>query len=479
MTKENFTIERIAGYRCAPGRQQTIYWDKKQQGLGLRVTASGVKAYVFEGRLFGKTVRITIGSPDAWLLERYTAIDSTTGERIERPGARQEAARLKALMDRGIDPREEKAEQRAAHEARKLDTLRQNSTVFEAWSVYLNAHRGTWSDRHYYDHEKLAQAGGLPWKRGNGTTIPGPLASLMPLKLSDLNAERVATWLETEAESRPTNAEQSYRKLRAFIRWCDDKPEYSGLIASNAYTARAVRIAVPRTKTKSDCLQREQLASWFGAVRQIDNPVISTYLQGLLLTGARREELAALRWADVDFRWRSLTMNDKIEGTGGRTIPLTPYLAALLFKLKQKNETPPNKRRLASLAEKGKSWTPSEWVFSSNRSEDGKLAEPRKAHNSALASVDLPHLTLHGLRRSFGTLSEWVEVPVGVVAQIQGHKPSALAEKHYRRRPLDLLRKWHDTIELWMLQQAGLDHLVASTSEVYADDGLAESAPAI
>jgi hypothetical protein len=29
----------------------------------------------------------------------------------------------------------------------------------------------------------------------------------------------------------------------------------------------------------------------------------------------------------------------------------------------------------------------------------------------------------------------------------QGHKPSALAEKHYHRRPLDLLRKWHDEIE--------------------------------
>lgn len=60
--KENFTIERVTGYECVPGRQQTIYWDKKQQGLGLRVTASGGKSYVFEGRLFGKTVRITIGS---------------------------------------------------------------------------------------------------------------------------------------------------------------------------------------------------------------------------------------------------------------------------------------------------------------------------------------------------------------------------------------------------------------------------------
>jgi intergrase/recombinase len=48
-------------------------------------------------------------------------------------------------------------------------------------------------------------------------------------------------------------------------------------------------------------------------------------------------------------------------------------------------------------------------------------------------------------------------VPVGVVAQIMGHKPSALAEKHYRRRPLDLLRKWHDTIEAWLLEQAGIE----------------------
>jgi len=59
-------------------------------------------------------------------------------------------------------------------------------------------------------------------------------------------------------------------------------------------------------------------------VQKIGNPVIAAYLQGLLLTGARRNELAALRWADVDFQWKSLTIRDKVEGE--RTIPLTPYL---------------------------------------------------------------------------------------------------------------------------------------------------------
>lgn len=53
-------------------------------------------------------------------------------------------------------------------------------------------------------------------------------------------------------------------------------------------------------------------------------------------------------------------------------------------------------------------------------------------------------------------MAEWVEVPTGIVAQIMGHKPSALAEKHYRRRPLDLLRKWHEKIETWILNEAGI-----------------------
>jgi hypothetical protein len=73
-----------------------------------------------------------------------------------------------------------------------------------------------------------------------------------------------------------------------------------------------------------------------------------------------------------------------------------------------------------------------------------------------LASAGIEGLTLHGLRRSFGTLSEWVEVPAGIVAQIQGHKPSATIERHYRHRPLDLLRKWHNKVEAWILSEGGV-----------------------
>ena len=91
--------------------------------------------------------------------------------------------------------------------------------------------------------------------------------------------------------------------------------------------------------------------------------------------------------------------------------------------------------------------------------EDGDkpMSKPHKAHASACAVAGIEELTLHGLRRSFGTLSEWLELPAGVVAQIQGHKPSATAEKHYRVRPLDLLRLHHERLEAWILEQAGVE----------------------
>ncbi|MEW6406421.1 MAG: preprotein translocase, partial [Chloroflexota bacterium] len=71
----------------------------------------------------------------------------------------------------------------------------------------------------------------------------------------------------------------------------------------------------------------------------------------------------------------------------------------------------------------------------------------------------------HGLRRTFASMAEWqAELPTGVVAQIMGHKPSATAEKHYKRRPLDLLRDWHSKYETWILEQAKVEFKASKES---------------
>ena len=80
----------------------------------------------------------------------------------------------------------------------------------------------------------------------------------------------------------------------------------------------------------------------------------------------------------------------------------------------------------------------------------------RNPHETACRVAAIGGLSLHGLRRSFKSLTEWLEMPAGVVAQIMGHKPSATAEKHYTVRPLDLLRLHHEKIEAWILEQTGV-----------------------
>jgi integrase len=345
LAKVNFTAARVEAHRCAPGQSskkgkpvnQSFLWDGKTPGLGLRATVGGAKAYFFQGIVHGSTVRITIGDPRSWTIDQ----------------AQERARSLQTLIDSGIDPREHEAEKKAAHEARQAAKHRQDVTVGEAWEIYLDHLRTKISpktkkprsERYILDHINLSSPGGGIAKRGSKEKVRGPLAPLMPLRLTEITVTSMSEWLEAEIPRGPTNAGHAFGLFKAFIRWCDSDGAYAGIIPHDAYTSPKVKGILPRSAAKDDCLQREQLSTWFQAVRSIENPVISGYLQGLLITGARREELAALRWEHVDFRWRSLTMNDKVEGTGGRTIPLTPYLASLLLNLQRLNEFPPNKRQ--------------------------------------------------------------------------------------------------------------------------------------
>ena len=230
-----------------------------------------------------------------------------------------------------------------------------------------------------------------------------------------------------------------------FLTWCGEQPEYATLLpGKNPAKTKKAREALGKAGTKSDVLQREQLGVWFSAVQQLQNPVIAACLQFMLLTGARPGEVLALRWDDVNTKWKGISIRDKVEGT--REIPATPYMLHLLSALPHRTMT--NK--------KTGQVTANPWIFSSATSETGCLTEPNTPHTRACKAAGLDGLTLHGLRRSFKSLTEWLEVPVGVVAQIMGHKPSATAEKHYTVRPLELLRVHHERIEAWMLEQAGI-----------------------
>lgn len=418
MTAKNFTSRLIVDCQCPAGKKQHFISDAKTPGLGLRVTSTGKKSYIFETRLHGKTVRLTIGDVRAWSIS----------------DAQKEAARLKVMTDQGIDPREVRRNQKTAQaekeRKKKLDCI----TLGEAWQEYISVRKPHWSESHYHDHKKVIRPGGEVKSRSKDLTTPGSLATMVNDRLIDITSTRLIDWACIETVTRPTQARLTMRLLRAFLNWCMSHDTYQHVITINATQNKELREILGKPKVKHDVLQREQLPAWFDAVQQLSNPVISAYLQTLLLTGARREEMAGLRWEDVDFQWSSMIIRDKVEGQ--RIIPLTPYVAYLLANLPRRNQ----------------------WVFSSPTAASSRLADPRPAHNKALTIAGLPHLTLHGLRRTFASLSEWVEMPGGIAAQIQGHKPQGVREQNYIRRPLDLLRKWHINIETWILEQAGVNY---------------------
>ena len=414
----NLTAGAIERLTCPTGKQQAFMRDSEAPGLRVRVTAAGAKSFVYEAKLNRQTIRRTIGDVKLWNIEQ----------------ARTEARRLAVVLDGGQDPREIERQQQAAQAADKAAAAAHAVTVGEAWAVYLEARRPHWGERHYSEHLLLVKPGGVASKRAaGGVTAPGILHPLLALALRDLTAPVIEAWAERETQTRPAAARLAWRCLKAFLSWCAEQAEYAPVLPSaNPAKTKKAREALGKAGVKQDALLKEQLPAWFDAVRQLPNPVLAAYLQTLLLTGARAGEVLALRWDDINTKWRGLTIRDKVEGT--RVIPLTPYVWHLMATLPRRNE----------------------FVFSSIAAAGGCIVIPRNNHHDACAVAGIDGLTIHGLRRSFKSLTEWLEIPAGVVAQIMGHKPSATAEKHYTVRPLDLLRVHHERIEAWILEQAGV-----------------------
>lgn len=398
-------------------KAQAFLRDSKAPGLRVRVSNTGAKSFVFEGKLNRQTIRRTIGDVKVWSIEH----------------ARTEARRLAVMLDNGTDPREVDKQQQAAREAEKKAQQAAALTVGDVWPLYLEQGRPkrkeAWKPRYLADLKAMAAPGGEKKKRGQGTTRPGPLFPLMVLALGEVTEDALTAWFDREALAGRHQATRALMMFRGFLRWCAARPEYRKLADRDAGRAPAIMENLPPATRRTDRLLKEQITGWWAAVEQLSNRTASAYLRALLLTGARREEVAAMKWADVDFQWRKLTIADKVDAT--RAIPLSPYMAHML----------------ATLPRVGA------YVFAS-ASKSGYIVDARDSMAKAGGEAGVGHLTLHGLRRTFTQVGRSV-APTGIVAQIQGHKSSATAEG-YDIRTLDELRPYLEQIEAHILSLAGV-----------------------
>jgi integrase len=414
------TVGLIERFTCPTGKKAQVFLrDAKAPGLRVRASNTGAKSFVFEAKLSGQTIRRAIGDIRTWSIE----------------AARIEARRLATMIDNGIDPRE-------VDRQREAEKAAQSVTVGEAWARYLvegkPKRRDAWKEGYRADLLAMAAAGGEQKKRGQGLTRPGPLNPLMTLSMAKVTEDALAVWYATEAKRSKHQAARALMMFRGFLRWGAARPEYRSLVNRDAGKAASIIESLPAMKRRTDALEAAQVAGWWRSVEQLGNRTASTYLRALLLTGARKEELAALTWENVDLRWRKLTIADKVEDT--RTIPLTPFLAqlfAMLPKLKDEagNQNP--------------------FVFVSMTGKSGRITDVRSNHARVLKEAGIDQLTIHGLRRSFSLLGEASGAPAGAIAQVMGHKPSSTAEG-YRPRSIDALRPYLEQIEAHILKLAGI-----------------------
>lgn len=429
MAKVKFTDPKVDAFNCPADKAQAFLWDLTAPGLALRVTPAGKPAFVFQSEYQGRSLRLTIGSAGragAWSI----------------PKAQAKARELQCLIDDGRDPREVKAAVIAADVAKREAEGGEGLTVGEVWPRYIAEgkpkKRTAWKPRYLADLEKAASLGGVPKKRGQGTTKPGHLAALMPLALSSIDEDTIRDWYASEAKTAPIQAARAVAMFSGFLGWCATKKELRALVDKNAARASNLGDVLPGVNKRRDAVEIDQLPGWFAGTDKLRSRTAAAYLQALVLTGARREEMAGLRWADVDFQWHKLTIADKVEST--RVIPLTPYMAWLLAGLPRVHF---------------KDGKPNPFVFSSDKSASGRITEPRAPHTDVLADAGIPHVSIHGLRRTFSLLGEAAGAPAGAIAQVMGHKPSAIAEG-YRPRSIDALRPYLAQIERFILDKAGV-----------------------
>jgi integrase len=240
-----------------PAKGQAFLRDDKLRGFALRVTAAGLKAFVFEGRVRGRVRRITIG--------QYPAISVGF--------AREEALRIKSAITQGRDPVMERTAERKVLSFRDLA------------DVYL---------------ERYAKSHKRSWKRDE-QMLAGYLTSWGNRRLSELTTAEVARLHERLGrENGRYAANRTVALLRTMFNLARD---WGYLTGDNP----ASRVKFYREEKRDRFLSPEEVRRVNEALASEPNLYWRAYFPLSLLLGTRRAELLTAQWKDINLEqkvWR-------------------------------------------------------------------------------------------------------------------------------------------------------------------------------
>lgn len=386
MEQTNFTKDYLNALPLPAPGTRAVYHDAKTTGLQIRVTATGAKTFCVYRRIKG-------GQPERVTLGRYPEMS------IEQ--ARRKAADINAAIEGGANP----AKVKRAH--------REEPTFADVFALFIPGKRKRngqpLSDRTIKDYQDCLRL---------------HLAKIKELKLSQIGRDDVRRIHAAATKKSPASANRAVAIVSSVYNYAIDELEvYTG---ANPATKIKKNYEAPRERF----VQSDELPRIFAAM-EVD-PLGDFFLLALL-TGARRSNVQAMRWDEINLAegiWRiPLTKN----GTS-QNVTLSPEAAIVLSNRKKSTTSP--------------------FVFPGTGAS-GHLMEPKRAWARILKHAGLEDLRIHDLRRTLGSWQAKTGASLTIIGKSLNHKTHQ-ATAIYARLDLDPVRQSVNTATSAMMAAAGL-----------------------
>lgn len=382
--KINFTKANIEALPIPEPGKRTTYQDIKTSGLQIRISSSGAKSFCVYRR-------IKNGNPERVTLGRYPDLG------IEQ--ARKKAMEINLLIAEGKSPADIKRGQKAEF------------TFADLFADYLERHaklkKKTWTEDESQYNLYLDK-------------------SLGKKRLSAITRQEIAQVHSniTKAGHAPT-ANRVKALISSIFGWA--------ISAGLWHTNPATGIKNNKEKSRDRFLQGDELPRFFKALAEEENDTIRDYFLMSLLTGARRSNVLAMQWSDINFDRREWRIPETKNGLP-QTVTLSPEAIEVL---RNRQSDAPNR-----------------YVFPGT-GKSGHLVEPKKGWKRILERAGIEDLRIHDLRRTLGSWQAKTGASLSIIGKSLNHK-SQNTTAIYARLDLDPVRDSVNTATSAMLAAAGL-----------------------
>jgi integrase len=392
-------VERV----LVPVGGRVEYFDAGFPGLALRVTENGRKSWSLFYRFNGRLRRFTIG--------RYPAIKPTQ--------ARREAITALERVRQGIDPAEEKR-------ARRDKPLPEAETFESLAQDYLERHvKKNSATVTYQEARRDLEYNVLPKWRNR------PIASISRRDAIDLIDGLVERGVEIQAN-------RTLARLRALFNWAIEKDRIS---------ASPVGHMKPPTKERARdrALSDDEIRWFWQACGEIGWPFGAVF-KLLLLTAQRRDEVAGMRWTEINVEKRTWTLpRHRVKSDRGHEVPLSDAAIEVLRSL-PRITSGGNERDLVFTVT---GTTAVSGFGNAKRRFDLIMAEARRHSLELPERTEIPDWRLHDLRRTAATGMARLNIAPHVVDKVLNHSGGTIRGVAAIYNRFEYLEERRAALEAW------------------------------